>query len=80
MAQSVSVLLCTRNRPQKLGRAVGSILANSYGDFELIVVDQSTDDDSGRTVAAFRDPRIVNPNTYGRTISFAQHRDPVCAQ
>ena len=58
VAQLVSVLLCTRNRPQKLERAVGSILANSYGDFELIVVDQSTDDDSGRRIKAFGDPRI----------------------
>jgi glycosyltransferase involved in cell wall biosynthesis len=63
VAQLVSVLLCTRNRPQKLERAVSAILASSYGDFELIVVDQSTDDDSGRRVQAFQDPRI----TYIRT-------------
>ncbi|MGD9885466.1 MAG: glycosyltransferase family A protein, partial [Reyranella sp.] len=37
------MLICTRNRPLKLRRAVESVLANTFTDFELIVVDQSTD-------------------------------------
>jgi glycosyltransferase involved in cell wall biosynthesis len=42
-APTLSVLICTRNRADKLKRAVDSVLANSFTDFELIVVDQSTD-------------------------------------
>ena len=41
---TLSVLICTRNRPDKLKRAVDSVLSNSFTDFELIVVDQSRDE------------------------------------
>lgn len=56
----VSVLLCTRNRPVKLRRAIEHILGSSYGDFELIVVDQSTDQESKRAVETIRDERLVH--------------------
>ncbi len=59
MSPSISVLLCTRNRPTKLPRAIEYILAGSYHDFELVVVDQSTDDLSRKVVESFDDPRIV---------------------
>ena len=59
MSQPISVLLCTRNRPAKLQRAIGSILANSYRNFELVVVDQSIDGESRTTVESFRDSRLV---------------------
>jgi glycosyltransferase involved in cell wall biosynthesis len=38
----VSVVICTRNRPDKIGQAVSSVLANDYPSFELTVIDQST--------------------------------------
>ncbi len=59
MIPSISVLLCTRNRPAKLSRAIESILANSYRNLELVVVDQSTNDQSRRIVESIDDPRIV---------------------
>ena len=59
MSQFLSVLLCTRNRAAKLRRALESILANSYRDFELVVVDQSTDGQSRRNVESFEDERLV---------------------
>ena len=59
MPQSISVLLCTRNRQTKLPKAIESILRNSYRDFELIVVDQSTDEESRVKAESFRDPRLV---------------------
>jgi glycosyltransferase involved in cell wall biosynthesis len=57
-APALSVLICTRNRPENLRRAVVSILANSFSDFELIVIDQSTDARSAQVMAAFNDLRI----------------------
>ena len=35
-APTLSVLICTRNRADKLKRAVDSVLANSFTDFELV--------------------------------------------
>jgi glycosyltransferase involved in cell wall biosynthesis len=70
-APELSVLICTRNRPEKLKRAVASVLANSTPRFELIVVDQSTDDLSAQAMAAFDDNRLryLRTSTTGLSIS-----------
>ncbi len=46
----VSAVICTRNRPDLIGTAVQSVLANTYPSFDLLVVDQSTDGRTGRIV------------------------------
>jgi glycosyltransferase involved in cell wall biosynthesis len=46
----VSAVICTRNRPDLIGTAATSVLANTYTDFELLVVDQSDDDRTGAVV------------------------------
>jgi glycosyltransferase involved in cell wall biosynthesis len=38
----VSVVICTRNREDKIANAVESVLANDYPDFDLTIIDQST--------------------------------------
>src|ERR1700746_3347211 len=38
----VSAVICTRNRPDKIGNAVESVLANTYPNFDLVIIDQST--------------------------------------
>src|SRR2546429_475015 len=48
----VSAIICTRNRPDLIGAAVASVSANTYPDFELLVVDQSTDERTGHIVRA----------------------------
>jgi glycosyltransferase involved in cell wall biosynthesis len=40
----ISAIICTRNRPDLIGRAVASVLANDHPDFELVIVDQSDTD------------------------------------
>jgi glycosyltransferase involved in cell wall biosynthesis len=54
----VSVIIPTRNRASYLGGAVRSVLAQSFDDLEIIVVDDCGDDNSERVVTSFRDPRI----------------------
>ena len=46
----VSAVICTRNRPDLIGNAVASVLANTYPSFDLLVVDQSDDDRTGAVV------------------------------
>lgn len=46
----VSAVICTRNRPDLIGNAVKSVLANTYPSFDLLVVDQSDDDRTGSVV------------------------------
>jgi glycosyltransferase involved in cell wall biosynthesis len=51
-AMRVSVVICTRNRPDLIGSAVASVLANTYPGFDVLVVDQSDDDRTGAAVRA----------------------------
>lgn len=46
----VSVVICTRNRPDLIGNAVASVLANDFPSFDVLVVDQSTDERTGQIV------------------------------
>jgi glycosyltransferase involved in cell wall biosynthesis len=43
-------VICTRNRPDLIGNAVNSVLANDYPSFDLLVVDQSDDERTGEVV------------------------------
>jgi glycosyltransferase involved in cell wall biosynthesis len=47
----VSAVICTRNRPDKIGNAVESVLANTYPNFDLAIIDQSA---NGETEAISR--------------------------
>jgi glycosyltransferase involved in cell wall biosynthesis len=54
----VSVVLATRNRSQYLSRAIGSVLAQTYPKWELLAVDDGSDDDTFETLQRFDDERI----------------------
>ncbi|GAA1663588.1 hypothetical protein GCM10009701_20850 [Mycolicibacterium murale] len=55
----VSVVLCTRDRPEHLERALASIRALDYADFEVVVVDNApATDATAAVVAACDDSRI----------------------
>lgn len=51
---SVSALVCTAGRAESARRAVGSILASSYRDFDVIVVDQSAEGATERALSDLR--------------------------
>ena len=42
----ISAVICTRNRPDKIGNAVETVLANTYPNFDLTIIDQSTNDET----------------------------------
>ena len=55
---SVSVIIPTHNRSQILKRAVISVLNQSYHDFEVVVVDDASTDETTEVVRKFEDKRI----------------------
>lgn len=54
----VSVVVPTRNRAALLARAVRSVLAQTFDDFELIVVNDASTDNTSDVLATFADPRL----------------------
>ncbi|WP_017662146.1 glycosyltransferase [Baaleninema simplex] len=54
----VSVCIPTYNRARYLTYAVNSVLAQTYTDFELIVCDDASTDNTPEVVAQWDDPRI----------------------
>lgn len=54
----VSVIISTYNRANLLPRAVNSVLSQTYDDYEVIIVDDASSDDTQKVVAVLNDPRI----------------------
>jgi len=54
---TISAVICTRNRGNRVCAAVASILANDHPAFELIVIDQSTDTVTATALQQFRHDR-----------------------
>lgn len=57
-APAVSVILPTRNRADLLRRSVQSVLAQTWTDLELIVVDDASTDHTAEVLGRFTDPRL----------------------
>jgi glycosyltransferase involved in cell wall biosynthesis len=55
---ALSIVLPTYNRADVLPRSIASVLEQSYGDFELIVVDDGSADGTPMVVQAIDDARI----------------------
>jgi glycosyltransferase involved in cell wall biosynthesis len=55
---AVSVCIPTYNYAHFLPQAIGSVLAQTYSDFELIVSDNASTDDTQSVLASYDDPRI----------------------
>jgi glycosyltransferase involved in cell wall biosynthesis len=52
------VILPTYNRADEIGRAIGSVMRQTYPGWELVVVDDASEDDIEEVVAQYRDPRV----------------------
>ncbi|HWG66238.1 MAG TPA: glycosyltransferase family 2 protein, partial [Rhodanobacteraceae bacterium] len=54
----VSIVLSTYNRLPLLRRSVDSVIAQTFRDWELIVVDDGSTDDTREYLEAIEDPRV----------------------
>jgi glycosyltransferase involved in cell wall biosynthesis len=54
----VTVIIATYNWGTVLPYAIGSVLRQTFSDFELLVIGDGCTDESGETVARFDDPRV----------------------
>lgn len=59
MMPKVSVLMPVYNGEQFVAEAVNSILSQTFSDFELIIINDGSSDDSFKVIKSFNDPRIV---------------------
>jgi len=73
-APRISAAICTRGRGDSIVCAVSTILANTHPDFELVIVDQSPEDDTERAVTPFlRDSRLRYVRSQERGLSRARN-------
>ncbi|MGZ4199133.1 MAG: glycosyltransferase family 2 protein, partial [Thermoleophilia bacterium] len=54
----ISIVLPTANRAATLPRAIASVLRQTFTDWELLVVDDGSTDDTAAILAGYDDPRI----------------------
>lgn len=54
----ISIVMPTRNRAQLLPGAVATILTQSHANWELLIVDDASDDDTPAVIEQLGDPRI----------------------
>jgi glycosyltransferase involved in cell wall biosynthesis len=58
MPPIVSIVIPTYNRASDLKRALASVRAQTYDNWEALIVDNHSTDDTDEVVAAFDDPRL----------------------
>ena len=56
--QLVSVITPTRNRAETLARCIDSVLAQAHTNFELVVVDDGSEDETPDVLARYTDARV----------------------
>lgn len=53
-----SIIIPTYNRELLIGRAIDSILDQSFKDFEIIIVDDGSTDNTKKVIKSYTDPRV----------------------
>ena len=71
----VSVVMPVKNRINTVKKAIDSVLLQEYGNFELIIVDDGSDDGTRELIDTMDDPRIRTiHNTNSKGVSSARNQ------
>ncbi len=71
---TVSVCMVTYNRADLIGAAIASVQKQRYQDWEMIIVDDASTDDTEQIVAGFKDNRIhYYKNTVNQDVGRARN-------
>lgn len=69
-----SVIIPTYNRKVLLTKALESVLGQSFKDFELIIVDDGSNDGTNKLIREYNDPRIKYFYQGNKGVSFARNK------
>ncbi len=70
---TVSVIIPTYNRARCIGRAVRSVLSQSYRDFEIIVIDDGSEDNTLEVLTPYLENLTIIRNKKNRGVSHARN-------
>lgn len=70
----VTVAISTFNRAEYLKTAIESVLAQTFQDFEIVIVDDGSEDNTAEVVSEFHDDRIVYAKIDNSGIAYARNR------
>ena len=70
MDHKVAVLLCAHNAERFIAEAIESILDQTYQDFEFIIVENGSTDNTWQIIKTYKDPRIKAFQTPFKQLAF----------
>ncbi|MBM3590851.1 MAG: glycosyltransferase [Alphaproteobacteria bacterium] len=72
MTPKISVIISSYNHEKYIAQAIESVLSQSFADFELLIIDDNSTDNTAGIIKNFKDPRIKffqNSQNFGMTIN-----------
>jgi glycosyltransferase involved in cell wall biosynthesis len=78
----VSIITCTYNRAHLIGETIRSVLAQTFYDFEFLIIDDGSTDKTEEVVGAFADKRIryfKHPHTEGKLTVLGNYAHTKCS-
>ena len=70
----ISVVIALYNKERHIARAIQSVLGQTCGDFELVIVDDGSTDEGAKVVESFNDRRIRSIHQQNAGVSAARNR------